>query len=136
MGVNVDKLRSDFEVKVYKSIQGNLGRTKTDVKYEPFTVPYTIERTYKPDFVLEFKDGHEMWIEAKGYLRYEDAEKILAVKNTYPDRDIRVVFQRDNKIRKKSNYRYSDWAKKHGLPFAIGEVPVEWLRGVSDDDER
>lgn len=131
MGVNVDKLRSDFEVKIYKSIQSSIGKSKTDIKYEPFVVPYTIERTYKPDFVLKFKDGHEMWIEAKGYLRYEDAEKLLAVKHYYPTKDIRIVFQKDNKIRKNSNYRYSDWAKKYGFQFAIGDVPIDWLNVLS-----
>lgn len=32
-------------------------------------------------------------------------------------------------------FRYSDWADKNGIPYAIGSIPDEWLDLVSDKVE-
>jgi hypothetical protein len=52
---------------------------------------------------------------------------MLAVKESHPDKDIRFVFQANNKIHPKSVTRYSDWAEKHGFKYAIGEAPKDWF---------
>ena len=56
---------------------------------------------------------------------------MLAVKNQWPDLDIRFLFYSDGEFgtRRKdgSRQRQSEWATKNGFPFAIREVPDEWL---------
>jgi hypothetical protein len=37
-----------------------------------------------------------------------------------------LFFAQDNKI-PRSKMRYSDWAKKYGFEYAVGEIPKEWL---------
>ena len=96
-------------------------------KYESERLPYTISGTYTPDFILAFANGHKRYIETKGYFDYPSQRKMVAVRVCHPELDIRILFSRDHVIRKGSKTRYSDWAKKHGFPFAIGNIPDEWL---------
>jgi hypothetical protein len=51
---------------------------------------------------------------------------MLAVKRSHPEADIRIIFMQDSKLNKKSKQRYSDWAARHGFPYAIAEVPKDW----------
>ncbi len=61
-----------------------------------------------------------MIIEAKGHFRPEAMRKMVAVKRQHPLLDIRIVFYSKNK-------RYTKWAEKYGFPYAIGDIPDEWL---------
>lgn len=123
---NPDKFKSQFEVKIFKELRAleEAGGYKTH--YEPVKFPYVLEKTYKPDFRITRQNG-ELFIEAKGYFRAEDREKLAAVRRSHPDLDLRIVFTRDNKIHPQSNMRYSDWCKKYDFEYAIGSVPKEWL---------
>lgn len=49
------------------------------------------------------------------------------VKDQNPLIDLRLVFARDNKMNKSSKTTYSMWARKHHIPYAIGETPKGWL---------
>jgi hypothetical protein len=83
-----------------------------------------------PDHIIERKDGTVIYVEAKGLGRAFDSkarQKMVAVKQQHPDKDIRIVFMRDGPLQKNSKMRASDWAVKNGYPFAIGKVPEEWL---------
>lgn len=95
--------------------------------YETEKLDYILTRNYVPDFVLSFDDGRKIYIETKGHLRQEDRAKMLAVKNRHPDLDIRIVFSKDNRLNKRARSRYSDWAKRHGFPYAVGTLPTDWL---------
>jgi len=85
-------------------------------------------------------------VELKGEFDLDDRAKMKAVKEQYPDLDIRIVFQQNNflhkmsktskkkrldkvskggKIRKRESYK--DWAEKHGYKCAIGNIPMEWI---------
>jgi len=47
-----------------------------------------------------------------------------------PDKDIRLLFMRNNKISKVSNTKYSDWCDKRSIKYHVseqGNVPREWL---------
>jgi hypothetical protein len=146
--------RSGFEAttdKFLKNLKGVI------YWYEPVKVPYLIpvkKANYIPDFVLykgklkkpkkpltkeQLKDT--ILIETKGYFDRNDQEKMLAVKACNPDLDIRIVFQKDqylNKLTVKQKQlkkekkafekkRYSDWCIEHGFPFAIGDIPNDWI---------
>jgi len=67
------------------------------------------------------------FIEVKGYLRPEDRTKMLAAIEANPGLDLRLLFSKDNVLRKGSKTKYSDWCNKHGIKYAIGTVPKEWF---------
>lgn len=58
---------------------------------------------------------------------------MIAVKEFNPELDIRFYFPYDNKLRKSSKTRYSDWCRKNGFPFYVGKVPKIW-RKLDDRD--
>jgi hypothetical protein len=149
----VTKKRSGFEDK----LDADLKDQGCSYWYEPFKIPYEIKETrnYIPDFViskgkltkpkksLTFDEARDMiLIEAKGFFKYQDRVKMLLVKEQYPELDVRLVFQNNNyitKLTKKQKSmkkegkefvkeRYSDWAEKHGFPYAIKQIPSEWYK--------
>lgn len=114
--------RSGFE----RTLAAQLKRSKVAFEYETITLPYVLERTYTPDFVIKVNG---VLIEAKGVLDDDTRAKMLAVKKQNPDADIRFVFMNaNNKIRKGSKTTYAMWAEKNGFPWAEGEIPKDWLK--------
>lgn len=114
------KYKSGLERDVHRSLPKG-------TPYESEKLGYVLKRTYTPDFVITCKDGHKVYLEVKGYLRPEDRTKMIAVKEHNPELDIRFFFPYDNKLRKSSKTRYSDWCKKHGFPYAIAKFPKHWF---------
>jgi hypothetical protein len=97
-----------------------------EFEYETVRLPYTITKykKYTPDFI--FPNG--LHLEAKGRFTAESRDKMLAVKEAHPHINLRILFQRDQPIRKGSKTLYSMWAVKNGFPYAIGEkIPEDWL---------
>jgi len=115
------KFRSGLEEKVADLLQG-LGVL---YKYESQKLPYTIQHNYTPDFVLP----NDIYLETKGYWDASDRRKILAVKKSNPEIDLRMVFQSPyNKISKKSKTTYAMWCEKHDIPWtSFHNIPLEWL---------
>ena len=113
-------MRSGFERIIAKLLRNG----RINFKYEPFSLSYTIKRKYTPDFVLD----NGIIIEAKGRFTSADRTKMLRVKETHPELDIRLWFQSDNWLTKKHTMRYSDWANKNGFKYHVGEeIPKKWL---------
>lgn len=110
----MSKPRNKFE----QSTWDFLTKNKVEFTYEGLKLPYTIQATYHPDYILT-KSG--IIVELKGYLRPEDKRKMKSVKKDHPKLDIRFVFQHE----KESQTR---WAKKNGFPYAIGQIPKSWLK--------
>lgn len=108
----------------------NFRRSGIKVRYEELGIPYTIEAVYNPDWILP----NGIIVETKGNFDAKDRSKHLLVQQQYPWLDIRLVFQRDNKLYKKSETHYSEWCKKYGILFAIGKVPAAWLKEPKKDD--
>lgn len=109
------KTRNKFETKILKSLQ----KSKHKVEYESEKLPYTLYGNYIPDYIL-FTPTGKLYIEAKGHFRPEAKRKMVAVKKQHPELDIRIVFYKYNGV-------YVRWANKHGFPYAIGDIPDEWL---------
>jgi len=123
------RARSQFEFDIFKQLKGLLKRGDR-LTYESERLTYTITSEYVPDHIIERRDGTVIYIEAKGLGRAFDSkarQKMVAVKQQHPDKDIRIVFMRDGPLQKNAKMRASDWAVKNGYPFAIGKVPEEWL---------
>ena len=101
-----------------------LDELKIDYDYEPCKVPYVIEANYIPDFQVG-----DVYLETKGFFKPTDRRKMVAVKKSNPDLDIRLVFQAPyNKISKKSKTTYAKWAEKNGFPWcACYAIPREWI---------
>lgn len=81
--------------------------------YEPFNVPYRVERKYNPDFVP--KDSNIL-IEVKGFFREGDTAKYKAIRDCLPEYELVFVFSDPNKkVRKGAKLTMSKWAEKEGL---------------------
>lgn len=114
------KYKSLLEV----SVARRLGRK---AKYEVDKLEYTVPaktRKYSPDFTILKADGNKLYIEVKGFLRYEDQMKMRWVKESNPDADIRFYFPKSQKIHmsKKTNV---EWCEQYGFPYYIGELPKD-----------
>ena len=119
------KLRSGFE----RKIRANLEKAKVDYKYESMVIPYTVPESvhkYIPDFIL----ANGVIVEAKGLLDRDGRKKLALVIEQNPDKDIRVLFQRNNRIAKNSKTTYEMWCKARNIKCAVspqGLIPEEWL---------
>ena len=115
------KYRSGLEEQVAKLLSG-LG---ISYEYESEKLGYTIEHHYTPDFVLP----NYVYLETKGYWSAEDRRKILNVKKSNPEVDLRMVFQSPyNTISKKSKTTYAKWCEKHDIPWtSFHDIPLDWL---------
>ena len=89
-----------------------------------YEIPASVHR-YTPDFIL----ANGIIIEAKGLFESDDRKKHLLIKATYPQLDIRFVFQNPkNKIYKGSQTTYADWCEKNGFKFATKLIPSSWFK--------
>ena len=124
-----NKLKEKKEPKFRSNLEKNIADLLTGLgvsyEYESEKLSYTIEHNYTPDFVLP----NYTYLEAKGYWAPEDRRKILAVKKSNPDVDIRMVFQSPyNTISKKSKTTYAKWCERHDIPWtSYQDIPIEWL---------
>ena len=112
--------KSKFEARIAASL---LAR-KVPFKYELWSYEYEQVRWYTPDWFLP----GGVIVETKGKFTGADRTKMLDVKEQHPDLDIRLVFMKDNPIRKGSKTKCSQWAANHGFPYAIGNIPDEWIK--------
>ena len=100
------KFRSTFEENVSKILK--------EFNYEPFTIPYTISRSYRPDFV----DVSGLYlIECKGYFRDGDTKKYTSIRDSLPEGQelIFVLMQPNKKIRKGAKMTMAQWCDKEGI---------------------
>ena len=120
-----DKKQIKFRSKLEENIANLLEGLGVSFQYESEKLGYTIEHTYTPDFVLP----NYTYLEAKGYWSPEDRRKILNVKKSNPEIDLRMVFQSPyNTISKKSKTTYAKWCERHDIPWSsYQDIPIEWL---------
>ena len=120
-----DKKQIKFRSKLEENIANLLEGLGVSYQYESEKLSYTIEHNYTPDFVLP----NYKYLEAKGYWSPEDRRKILNVKKSNPEIDLRMIFQAPyNTISKKSKTTYAKWCEKHDIPWtSYHDIPIEWL---------
>ena len=95
--------------------------------YEEFKIKWVDPKTktYTPDFVLE----NGIIIETKGRFISPDRTKHLAVRDQYPDLDIRFVFTNSKaKLYKGSKTTYGMWCDRYGFKYADRVIPNAWLK--------
>ena len=119
---NQTKFKSNFEQLIHNTLPDG-------IEYEPDTLEYIQPekvRHYTPDFKL--RPNH--YIEAKGLFTVEDRQKMLLIKNQYPEHTFYLLFQNANsKIKKGSKTTYAMWAEKNGFPWAHMPkgIPKHWI---------
>ena len=119
---------NELEEKCLYSVRARNLSSVSQIRYEAEKLSYVLSKNYIPDIVVYFKNGRKLYVECKGWFRPEDRTKMLAVKKANPDKDIRFVFPRDNKLNKNTDTTYSGWCDKNGFPYFIGtEIPKKWL---------
>jgi hypothetical protein len=124
---------SKLESTMWKQVKKMLPKGHK-LSYETKKLPYVLEKNYVPDFVISRPDGSLVFLEVKGYFRPSDRTKLLAVKRVNSDLDIRLVFDKDNKIHAKSNTTYSQWCERNGFKYCFREIPKSWF--VQGDAKR
>ena len=117
------RFRSTFEDDVSKVLK--------EFDYEPFTVPYTISRSYRPDFVDS--SGLSL-VECKGYFRDGDTKKYTSIRDSLPEGQelVFVLMQPNKKIRKGAKMTMSEWCDKEGLLWYTIDTLQELIRYVSN----
>ena len=104
-----------------------LKKLKVDFRYEKLKIPWRDNRnkTYTPDFVLD----NGIIIETKGRFISPDRAKHLAVRDQYPELDIRFVFTNSkSKLYKGSKTTYGMWCNKYDFKYADRYIPEAWLK--------
>jgi len=106
--VNEVRYRSKFE----RLIADKLA-CFNELKYETHKFPYTLQRNYIPDFV---DPNTKTIIEIKGFLRnFDERQKMLAIKEQYPDWTIAFVFMYPHKRVRGLKVTHKEWALSHGF---------------------
>ena len=115
--------RSTFEEDVAKILK--------EFNYEPFTVPYTISRSYRPDFV----DPSGLYlIECKGYFRDGDTKKYTSIRDSLPEGQelIFVLMQPNKRIRKGAKMTMAQWCDKEKILWYNIETLQELISYVAN----
>ena len=104
-----------------------------DPNYEAIKFEYIVPES-KHVYTPYFPVSPHIVIETKGRWVLEDRQKMLLVKEQYPDIDFRIVFYNANqKIKKGSKTTYAMWCDKHGFKWAHKTIPPEWIEEIFND---
>lgn len=96
-------------------------------RYEAEKVTYQHKpQKYTADFTVV--DTPELLIEYKGYMRVGVPKKMIAIKDSNPDRKICMVFE-NAKLKHSKTMKYWQWAEKNGILWSEGTVREEWFNG-------
>jgi len=116
------RTRSGLEATIVKLMDSK----SIEYKYEPreHLCKYEVResKSYLPDIVI----GDKIF-EIKGWFTLADRKKMKLVIEQNPDKDITMVFQRDNPIRKGSKTRYSDWCNKNNIKWMMVSDFIELI---------
>ena len=84
--------------------------------YEPYDIPYTMHRKYKPDFVCR---KTKMLIECKGFFRTGDTQKYTAIRDCLEEGQklIFILADPNKKLRKGAKMTMGQWCTKEGFDF-------------------
>jgi hypothetical protein len=123
--MGTSRFRSKFEAAVALS----LTKRGLSFSYEGRALPYKIEAIYTPDFILP----NGVIVEAKGYFSPEDRRKMVAVRDSHPHLDIRILFQNaDVKLsRAPRSLTLWQWAERNRFIWAEGNVPTTWFNDTT-----
>ena len=97
-------------------------------KFEPYTVPYTIHRNYKPDFVFD-----NYLIECKGYFRVGDTQKYTSIRDSLAGQELIFVLSDPNKkLRKGAKMTMGQWCDKENFQHFTLQTIDDLLKYIKD----
>ena len=116
--------RSKFEENVAKVLRG--------FEYEPITIPYVINRNYRPDFVHA---ATGTVVECKGFFREGDTKKYTSVKDSLPKGQqlVFVLMHPNKKIRRGAKMTMAEWCDKEGIVWYTIDTLQELINDVSNN---
>ena len=120
-------LRAGYRSGLEQDTAKYLKQKGVNFTYEEFKIKWVDPKTktYTPDFVLE----NGIIIETKGRFISPDRAKHLAVRDQYPDLDIRFVFTNSKaRLYKGSKTTYGMWCDRYGFKYADRLIPDAWLK--------
>jgi very-short-patch-repair endonuclease len=118
------KFRSALEKEFSKEVK------RKGFKYEPYGVPYTVHRTYMPDFVHEEK---KVMVEVKGFFRVGDTLKYKSIRDTILEDGWELVFLLSNehkKVRKGGKITMGQWCDKENIKHYTLHTAQELVKYV------
>ena len=122
-----NKLKGGLEPRVYDKLLTFKDKNFV-VEYETEKLEYSIPGNYCPDFPLTV-DGHKVYLEVKGYFDDQALKKMDAVTKAYPELDIRMVFEKDNKLSRRKRKKYSDWCNERNIPWILlKNLTKDWIK--------
>lgn len=99
--------------------------------FEPYKVPYTVERKYIPDFVYKTDAGYDVLIECKGYFRVGDTQKYKAIKRCLKfDELVFVLSDPKKRLRKGAKMNMGEWCEKEGIRWYTLDTVDKLLEDV------
>ena len=110
------KFKSHFEVEV----SDKLGKDNYEISELEYEVPAT-QRKYIPDFTVKAQDGHNIYIECKGFFRNKaEADKYIYVRDSNQGIDLRFIIMDKKTLmpRSKKTTVYS-WLVKNGFEVYV-----------------
>ena len=119
-----NKFRSALEKEFSKEV------AKKGFLYEPYDIPYTVHRKYKPDFVNEEK---KVMVEVKGFFRIGDTLKYKSIRDTILVDNWELVFLLSNpnkKVRKGGKITMGQWCDKEGFKHYTLHTAQELIKYV------
>ncbi len=100
-------------------------------KFEPFNIPYTIHRNYKPDFVFD-----DYLIECKGYFRVGDTQKYTSIRDSLLFQELIFVLSDPNKkLRKGAKMTMGQWCDKEGFKHFTLQTIDDLLKYIKDSKD-
>lgn len=120
----VPTMRSGFE----RKIAAALTERGIEYEYEVDKITYTVPES-KHYYVPDFKLPNGVYVEGKGIFDRDSRQKMVLVIEQNPDKDIRILFMRNNKLTRTAKQTYGEWCDKRNITWAVstkGEVPEDW----------
>ena len=100
-------------------------------EYESVTVPYSIQKKYLVDFIV-----NGVKIECKGFFRVGDTQKYKAIRDALEAQGETLVFllsDPNKKIRKGAKMTMGQWCTKEGFPWFTMDTIEELLEYVNQN---
>ena len=103
---------------------------KKEFVYEPFDIPYTTHRKYKPAFV---HPPTGKLIECKGFFRQGDTLKYKAIRDCSDKELIFVLSDPFKKVRKGAKITMAQWCDKEGFKYFTVQQKDELMNYVTNN---
>jgi hypothetical protein len=125
------KIENGYRNLLERSVGDQLTSARVPFDYEGARVSFVVPER-KAHYLPDFRVGNII-IETKGWFGRgaKERQKLILVRNSNPELDIRLVFSDANKkIYKTSPTTYANWADHNNFKWATKIVPSSWIKDL------